>query len=562
MKHRYGIFYFFAFLLAAALRFIQLGALPLTDKEAALALNALAVAQGSKPLLGGQPGYILLTSIPFYLFESSNFFARFIPALSGSLIVFAPSLFRRKLGERVSLLLAFLLALAPGLVAVSRQATGTALAVTFGAFAVGLWLNDKPRLAGIFGGIALLGGSAAWMGLVSLAATSFLAQKLLPAPPHENAGASPKQVRFSQEEKRKTAAIFLGGTLLLVGTRFFLSPNGISAWLASLTDYLGGWATASGVSLGRIFGGLIAYYPLALFFAAIAKWRAIQEKKRENLLLSMWAVVSFLLVLLYPARQLSDLIWTALPLWVLSAQEIVRYLRPPTEDRNETLGVFALTLILLAFAWLNLASAGRLPENIQLTTQHQILLAGSVLLLILSLTLIAFGWSTEVAALGGAWGLLVGLGLYTLGSAWGAGGLRTPKGVELWDSAPRVAQAELLHQTVSDISTWSRGDANSLSVTVSGVHSPALLWILRDYKVNEVAALDITTAPELVITPLTEDVGLASAYRGQDFTWRQEPAWDLMSSWAKWAVLREVPLNSEQIILWARNDLFFDSQNQ
>ncbi len=561
MKSRYGLFYFFAFIIAAALRFIQLGALPLTDKEAAWALEALAVAQGKHPLLSGNPGYVLLTSIPFYLFESSNFWARFVPAFSGSMIVFLPYFLRKDIGERVALLYAFLLAFAPGLIAVSRQAKGTTLAVTFGFFALLLWQKNKPRLAGVFAGIALLGGSSAWMGLVSLGATYLAAKKFLPTLRLDEQESSSIHVRLEQK-KRKSAAIFGGGTILIIGTRFFLSPNGLNAWLTSLVNYLSGWTTASGVSVGQIFEGLLVYYPLALFFAAIAKWRALKTKERKTLLLSMWAVVSFLLVLVYPARQVSDLIWVALPLWLLSAKEIVHYLHPPEVDQNETLGVFALTILLLVFAWLNLASAGSLPENIQLTAQHQWLLGGSILLLIVSLVLIAFGWSVDVAVLGGAWGLLLGLGIYTFGAAWGATGLRTPKGVELWDSTPRTAQNELLHQSIAEISTWSRGDANSLEITISGVHSPALLWELREYTVNEAFALNMTTAPELVITPATDKIDLASAYRGQEFTWRQTPDWQRTHRWSKWVILREVPLNSEKIILWVRNDLFFDSQNQ
>jgi predicted membrane-bound mannosyltransferase len=113
MKSRQFIYYFIAFLLALGLRFIGLGVLPLTDKEASLALQALSLARGENPLLSGQPGYILLTSIPFYLSESTNFLARLIPALAGSLLVFTPYFWRDKLGERAAIIAAFLLAIAP-----------------------------------------------------------------------------------------------------------------------------------------------------------------------------------------------------------------------------------------------------------------------------------------------------------------------------------------------------------------------------------------------------------------------------------------------------------------
>ena len=90
MKSRYDHLYLLAFLLAALLRFIELGALPLTDTEANWALQALSLAQGEKVLLSGQAGYIAFTSFLFYTLESTNFLARFVPAFAGSFIVFLP----------------------------------------------------------------------------------------------------------------------------------------------------------------------------------------------------------------------------------------------------------------------------------------------------------------------------------------------------------------------------------------------------------------------------------------------------------------------------------------
>src|SRR5690349_13450788 len=126
-----GWLYGLAFLIAILFRFIQLGAAPLTDSEATLALQAFHLAHGQNVILAPQTAYILLTSIFFAIIESTNFMARLVPALAGSLLVFAPLLFRNKIGSRPALLLAFLLAFDPGLTALSRQANGTILAVTF-----------------------------------------------------------------------------------------------------------------------------------------------------------------------------------------------------------------------------------------------------------------------------------------------------------------------------------------------------------------------------------------------------------------------------------------------
>ena len=130
-----GWLYCLAFLIALGIRFIQLGASPLTDSEATLALQALRIAKGESPLLAPQPAYILFTSVLFAIIESTNFTARFVPAVVGSALAFLPWFFREKIKPRPALILAFLFAIDPGLVALSRQAGGTVLSVTFLLFA-------------------------------------------------------------------------------------------------------------------------------------------------------------------------------------------------------------------------------------------------------------------------------------------------------------------------------------------------------------------------------------------------------------------------------------------
>jgi len=76
-----------------------------------------------------------------------------------------------------------------------------------------------------------------------------------------------------------------------------------------------------------------------------------------------------------------------------------------------------------------------------------------------------------------------------------------------------------------------------------------------------VDALDASTAPAILVTPLQNEPVLAASYRGQDFTWNQRPAWDTVgfNEWLRWAVLREMPQNFDTILLWARSDLFIDA---
>ena len=122
-------------------------------------------------------------------------------------------------------------------------------------------------------------------------------------------------------------------------------------------------------------------------------------------------------------------------------------------------------------------------------------------------------------------------------------------------------QAGLLQATVSDISEWGLGNDYSAPVVITGLDSPALEWALREHQVIVAKSLDISSSPYFVITPFETDPVLVSAYRGQDFSWRQTPIWNnaIPRDWIRWVTLREMPQSGETIILWARDDLFLDS---
>jgi len=190
-------------------------------------------------------------------------------------------------------------------------------------------------------------------------------------------------------------------------------------------------------------------------------------------------------------------------------------------------------------------------------------LIGSLGLIVVFILLVAFGWSARIARIGITWSFSLFLGLYSLGAAWGASGLRNPGGVELWVSDPKPLQADLLIASVDDVSEFSLGHPLSQPVSIYGIDSPALEWILRDHNAEVISTLDPQSAPPLLITPIMENPGLPSAYRGQDFTWRQRPLWEIVQGgdWLKWIVFRQLPLENETILLWARDDLFPDARD-
>jgi len=579
--------YGLAFLLALALRLIRLGAFPLTDTEAASALQALQVAQGARPLVGPNSAYVLLTGIFFFLFESSNFLARFVPALAGAFLVFVPLLFRGRLKPTVALVLAFFLAVDTGLLALSRQAGSSILAVTFLLFAWGFWEHRWTRLAGVFAAAAILSGTTLWAGLLGLALSWAILQSLERTPaektpqsgddpdsttsllssPSSATDTEPPQTAPSTPLTRdswKPALQAFIVTFVLFGTLVFTAPGGLNGALAALLEYVRGWVAPSNVPGAQVFLSLLFYQPLTVLLALVAIVRGWLGGSRRAIRLSVWMLVALLLAVFYPAHQVHDLVWALIPLSALAALELSRHFDLRSEERVEVGGVIVLTVLILAFAWLDLASIPWTPGPSGETNLRFWLLFGALFLLLISILLVAVGWSLRTARLGAVWGITIFLTLYTLAVGLAAGRLRVNYTSELWGAGPYPTHAKLLASTVADLSEWDMGQVDAVPVTIFNVDSPALRWALRSHAITVVNALDPGAAPPILITPLLNNPGLAASYRGQDFTWGQQPNWDsaLSGDWLRWLVQREMPQTYDTILLWARTDLFIDAAHQ
>lgn len=545
--------YALAFFFALSLRLIQLGATPLTDIEAAPALQALHIAQGLKSALSPHPFYILSTSILFFIYGGgTNFLARFIPALIGSILVFVPLLFTERIKPRPSLILAFFIALDPGMVAISRQAASPIFAITFLLFAWGFFYKNKPNLTGIFAALALLSGPSIWLGILGLAITWAIFQGI--------------QSRLSANYQRPTFNFHPSSfliTFILAGTLFFIVPNGLSAALASIPEFINRWTTLSDFSIAHLLFSLIIYQPLGILLTLFAILRGVQVQSPRIIFLSIWFLIALLLAVFIPSRQINDLAWALIPLWAISALEFPRNLNIFPEERKEIYGVISLLIFIWVFAWLDFAGMVWIQPNTREYIMRFWLLIGSLLLMALSLLLVAMGWSLRTAQIGGILGLTITLGVLGFSGTLGSAGLRGTDHPELWQLSSIPAQAEFLQVSVNQLSNSGLGNDNAASVVIAGINSPALEWVLREHQTIVVKTLDESSTPYFVITPLQDNPILASAYRGQDFNWKQTPAWNiaLPQEWIRWITSRTIPQSgsNESIILWARDDLFLDS---
>jgi hypothetical protein len=352
--------------------------------------------------------------------------------------------------------------------------------------------------------------------------------------------------------------IGFGGVIILVGTLFFRFPEGLGALTGEIPAYLNGWVAVSGIPASRLISVLVFYHPIPLIFGSLAIIRGWLRRDTLTQWLSIWVGISLLLVLLYPGRQVSGLAWSLVPLWTLASIEIAQYFRLRDAEPLPALGQALLLTLLMALGWLNLAGLGTTGGEESAYLRWAVI-GGTILLGAVTSVLIGLGWSGKTAQQGLAWGLLLGLGFYSIATMWGVSQLRPNGEQELTSPYPVTKNVHDFQVTMADLSQWRTGFDDSLDV-VATTSMPSLRWVLRNWPESRyLTSIPSGELPSVIIN--TEDQpspSLSIGYRGQDFAWWTNPAWSgaLPENWPRWLVFRDAPQVDSHIVLWARGDLF------
>ncbi|MEN8171296.1 MAG: hypothetical protein ABFS03_00285 [Chloroflexota bacterium] len=546
------IFYAFAFILALGLRFLNLGVAPLSDSEAEFALQAWDFSRGAL----SQPSYFALTRGIFFLLGSSSALARLWPALSGSILVLIPSAFRSLLGRKAALILAFGLALDPGLIAISRAAGSPMMAIAFIALALMMFYRKKPASGGVFSALALLSGPSIW---IAFSGTLIFGLLLLNWDRNRIDGSNSTFPLTGMNKETIAISLKFGlAVYILVSTFAFSSSLGLGAFGGDAAAYFRGWATPSGISPSRIIMALIMYMPLAVIFAFVI---GIEHEEHQRLLvrkLALWAFAFLVVLMVYPGRQVVDAAWVLIPVWVLAAMGISRY-GNCTWQQLVVWGQAAAQFVVLILIWLILAGSFHLIDEAQII--RITLFSGLLIFSSLTFIFVGLGWSWLAARQGLALGFGSALVVYSFAAVFGVSQVFPANPAELWLPQTSIGQEDLLLETITDLSMRKTGQGNSLDGIIL-IDSPALRWSLRDYQ-------DIIFLPSLdtdqlaipsVILALPAESGtlLATAYRGQNFIWqmRADTTGALPSNWESWLIFRESPLEVDEIVLWVHDDLF------
>ena len=542
--------YLAALLLAAVVRFIALSRDALPNREAALALQSLHLIQKTVPVFGPHPGYLIPTALFDFLFGASNWTARFWPALAGVGLILVPYLLRERVGHRAALVLAFLIALDPGLSAVSRQADSVMIAMTLTLLALACLIERKQIWAGVFAGLALVSGPSLWPNLICIAGAWLIIYRN-----------DLKKTTGLEPYSWGTIVASAVASMVVLGTFFMIFPAGLSAAAASLPAYFQSWSAPGGVPVLRLVGALCAYEVLGLVLGLAGLIRGLMRGDRLDQFLSIWWIAALLFALLNPSRQVNDLAWSLAPLLVLAARGLDRLLRLEDEILP-ALGQGGLILLLLLLIGNLVISWPSSDSSTQGQLYRILVLAVAVLLIIAESFLVVWGWSQRIGLYGLAWGVtgfLMIFSISTLGNAVGWSG-RSPS--ELWRTGPSFASADLLVSTLEDHTQWRPNPSQSPEIVIVNLQSPALEWLLRDYpNLSIEKTLPASSKPEFLITPDQAKLDLAAAYTGQGFDSARSPSWDLIapSEWINWLVYRSLKSDvwtKETIVLWVRSDLF------
>ena len=546
-----------AFVIALLLRFVRLGTPSLTDMEAERALQALSLVRGESTSVGGQPGYIGLTSLLFLIFEPSSFTARFLPALIGALLALVPRFYRRQFKDLTCVLLAFLAAFEPGLVALSRSADGTIITITCLLAAIGFVLSKKFIPAGITLGLAIIGSEQ----FLALSITLLLAWILTFSSSGKKVDGWFKDLISDLEHHWWKLMIAAALTALLVSSAFFLYPQGISGIGSTITDYFREWNSGSKMPLSTFASVMLVTQFPAIVIALWGLLNGLIVKSRAARFLGLWWLISLTLGLLNPSHNGLTLGLVNLPIFILAALQInslMDGIEIPSSIVSLIEGV--ITISLLLFSALNFLNLVNYPPADGMMLRNRIIGIFLPLALWAAFSmLLAWGWDSISTRSG----LLIGLGLMAgailIGAGWKSAGLGYYPQNELQVNSAYITGANGILQTTNDVARWSSGMATRIDVDLAGLDSPSIRWVFRDFeKVTQNPVFPLSNSPSIVVSKPEAILQTQNLYRGQPIVWSVQPDYAQMTwrDWVKWFFLRQVPQDKETVILWVRNDLF------
>lgn len=559
-------------LLAAALRLYQLGAAPLSAREASEALAAWRLVHpGVSPPTPTSPLLFGVMAFLFAIANASDGAARLLPVLVGSALVLTPALFRQWLGRGGALMAAAILALSPSMIYASRLASAEVLALFCGVILVAALLaalRSEDRRWLYVGAVALGLGLVSDPLIYSILVVGLFTGLVLWSQASEEARAN---ALAAYANARNTPGLLarLGATLAVT---FFLGATALMAFPAGLGvagDVLATWIAAfTGTRWIAYPLQLLALYePMALLLGIggllMGEIRARQREESEPAfstwprMLGLGALAALVLMLLRRGGTPGEILLVVYPLALLAGPLVADVLEGLRQTQQPLAAwVLAGTLVLIAAIsaiYLGLY-ADEVSTNVEQASPR---LLFALLLPLMGLALVALTVTWERSMWRPAVAVLIGLlTLYTLGMGWGLAQLRPNDPREPWVQQPTSDQVRMLMSVLEEASKQRMGIANELPVAVQQTGDDVLAWYLRDF-VNVIFTDRLgaqVTTPAVIALESEQPPALGGAYAGTDFVLRTRlvPERPNETDWIRWLATRTGMLAQPDIrvVLW------------
>ncbi len=567
-------------ILGGVLRLVNLGQIPLSLTEAANAITAWQLWQPSamSAAAANSAAYVSLTGLLLPVLGGSDAIARLIPALAGMGILLLPWLLRHRLGPIGTLISGLLLAFSPTLVAASRTADGSTLALLAGGLLLVVWLRyqetgERRWLYGSAAALALgLTSAPLFYGLLLTLGLAYLAQAKF-GPPifytrqviqgDEEAGIADETVYTplptwwpEKEEWRNAAALFAAALLGLSALFLWHLPGlGITgnlpaAWLGQINfqNDLALWVEPI-LAIGR-------YEVILLLLGLVAIGWATWTGEPFPTFFIYW-FTGILLLIFIQRGNLDNVLLLVLPGYLLIGLFAEAVWRIPAPNLRWPLA--ALVFLLGLMAYINLHNYVRLvnPSNPMMPNVWR----ATVLVAIILTTVIYLARFQPVMVLQGVLaGVLPLLLLYTWGTGWWLAHQAANDPRERWVRQGTDADVRLFRQISQQLALQHTNSRSDLTI-FSTIDSPVLRWYLREFPRYEVGTtLPDTPTAQLMITGT--DAAAPANYLGTQLGLLRLRApeagyeGDILTT-LRWWLFREslAPFNQQRMTVWLRADL-------
>ncbi|MGQ9598102.1 MAG: flippase activity-associated protein Agl23 [Anaerolineae bacterium] len=576
--------------LAAFLRFFQLGLRPLSEAEAIQALAAFRFSQGAIDIApaGTIPALFTGNLLAFSLWGAGDGTARWLPALAGVLLVLLPYGLRHRLGRGGALAASLLLALSPSVVFFSRTLGGAILVATCGlALAVGVinYLDMGQTgflyLAAVALGVGVNAGSGFYSLLLIFSLFTLLS--LLDRRRGNSVWTTAWRLVTGKRGVQVKLGAVLGTAFGLTATSFVLHLAGVShaadlieGWIKSFRPDPAGQPTVYPLLL------LVRYEPLILLpgllevARGIGRGRATRQEGTParfsfplGRFLIFWAATGTFIVLIAGHRPPDNILLVVVPLALLAGQDVEWFCRWMT-DRDlwrRAVSVLAIAFGILVFFYLQVAayslisplstiSIGQLTLN---SSASYLLLAWAAVLLLLGLGIAVWIWYGSELVRGSAWWVaVVSLALFGFRAMWGLNFAHAGDPRELMILQTTAPEVRLLVDRLEALSLTQSGDVHTLPVTVEVATGPVVAWYLREFD-RQTVVETLSSPPETgaVVTLARQDLPIGEAFRGQGFPLRLH--------WLPWGLRGQVlvrwffmeidpPAVDQEVVLWVESE--------